>query len=501
MPSRSLIRNTLAQLSPVFVAYVFSFLSAPIVVSGLGIRAFGIWALTGALAQYGGLFDLGVGRSLSRYVAAHHKDRQACGEYIMLGFLSVVGVGVVLMALAFATAPLLARTIHGVSVANMRIILTSSVVLMIGTMLTSVIAAYPVGMLRMVAPNIGIALGSVVNFTASVGAIAVGLELPGYAIANAVAAVVTVVIVTVLVLRVEGRPPIARPQHGRAREFLSYSTKSQLAWAMELVNYQSDKIVIAISVGPSAAGAYELANRVAAAARQIGIFPSTALLPTLTADLHEFGMDHLRHTYQRLTEIIVSLAFPFLWLVASTSPLLLLAWLGHVPASAEIVLPALCIAYLAGVSSDTAKVVASAAGVPRPFTRSAVGTAIVNVAVTVSLAPLFGLWGILAGTVVALTGGALVQVVMVQRRFRLPKHAYPKAVLPSLRLCALLALPVFAISYSGLIHGRLHQALVLIILAACYLSVYFVLSTRDGRLPTPLIARIPWLRRLQVAAG
>src|SRR5450755_141123 len=102
----SLIRNTLAQLSPVLVGYCFSFVAAPIVVAGLGIRAFGIWALTGALAQYGGLLDLGVGRSLARYDAAHQHDRRACGEYLAIGFVAVLVVGVIALGFAVATAPL-----------------------------------------------------------------------------------------------------------------------------------------------------------------------------------------------------------------------------------------------------------------------------------------------------------------------------------------------------------------------------------------------------------
>jgi hypothetical protein len=41
---------------------------------GSGLRQFGIWALTGALAQYVALLDLGAGASLSRFIAKHHHD-------------------------------------------------------------------------------------------------------------------------------------------------------------------------------------------------------------------------------------------------------------------------------------------------------------------------------------------------------------------------------------------------------------------------------------------
>lgn len=499
-PPASLLRNSVAMMSPVVLAYLLSFIAAPIVVAGLGIRAFGIWALTGALAQYGGLLDLGVGRSLARFVAAHQNDRRACGEYIVVGLLTTAFVGSVLLAAAAISAPALAGALGRISDANMRIVLGSSVLLLACTMLTSVIAAYPVGMRRMVAPNIGVAAGALVNFIASVGAIAAGAGLPGYALANAAAGVVSVVIVSGLVLGAEGRFPISRPRRGRMREFLSYSVKTQLAWAMELINYQSDKIVIAISIGPATAGSYELANRVAAAARVIGIFPSTALLPTLTADLARHGMDYLRGAYERLTAIIVSASFPLIWLVAALAPLLLTAWLGRVPVHADAVLPALCIAYLAGVSSDVAKVVASAAGDPSPVARTAVGTAAVNLVVTVALAPIFGLWGVLAGTVVALTGGALIQVRLVHRRFSLPRRAYARAVLPTLRPCVLLAAPVFAIAYSHIIHGRLASAVAVVLLSVAYMVIYALLALRAGRVPQRLVARVPRRWRITAAA-
>ena len=70
----SLLRNTVAQSAPLMVGYIFSFVSAPVVIAGLGLRQFGIWALTGALAQYVALLDLGAGASLSRFIAKHHHD-------------------------------------------------------------------------------------------------------------------------------------------------------------------------------------------------------------------------------------------------------------------------------------------------------------------------------------------------------------------------------------------------------------------------------------------
>src|SRR5947209_262309 len=116
----SLVRNTLAQSAGSFSGYIFSFLSAPIVLDGLGLRNFGIWALTGALAQYGALLDLGVGVSLARYIAVHEDDRRLCGEYMAIGWLSVAVIALGLSVLSILSAAPLAHALHGISVASMR---------------------------------------------------------------------------------------------------------------------------------------------------------------------------------------------------------------------------------------------------------------------------------------------------------------------------------------------------------------------------------------------
>ncbi len=251
------------------------------------------------------------------------------------------------------------------------------------------------------------------------------------------------------VLRVERTIPVAWPRWRTVSGFLRFSGNTQLVGWADLVNYQTDKVVIALAVGPSAAGAYELANRVATAARQVGVYSLSALLPTLSADLARFGMDAIRRRYRRLLTITASIGLPLLLLVAAIAPLLLMGWLSHVPRDAVAVLAALSLAYIANVSSGVSYVVGAAAGAPGIAARAATGTAVLNLALTAALAPLFGIWGVLAGTVVALTAGALAQVVMVHRRFELSLLDYRAAVVPTLVAGAVLAAPIAVISYSG----------------------------------------------------
>jgi len=493
----SLARNTVAQSAPRALGYLFSFLSAPVIVEGLGLRDFGIWALTGALAQYGALLDLGVGISVARYIAAQQDDRRLCGEYVGIGYLSVAAIAVVLTAIATATAGIITRALHGISLADMRVVLYSSVVLLCCSMLASVIAAYPIGRRRMVMPNVALMIGASVNFVASVGSIALGAGLPGYALANAGSGVVSVLILLAFVVKGEGSIPLSRPNARRARAFMAFAIKNQTVRLTSLVNYQSDKIVIAFSIGPAAAGAYELANRVAIAVREIGIYATSAVDVELTAIMRNFGLDRVRATYGRLTSVAVTFAFPPVLLAAAVAPLLLATWLSHAPPNATLVLVALSMAYLISVSTAVGYGIAMAVGEPGVVAKTSIWTAVANIALTVALAPPFGVWGVLAGTVIALTGGAVAQVILVQKRFSLSAQSYRDAVIPALSVYTALAVPVAALSYTHLFHGRAVEAVALVCLSGAYVAACGAWAARSGRLPAAMMNRLARLQLLR----
>jgi O-antigen/teichoic acid export membrane protein len=61
-----LFRNTLAQSTTTITSMIFSVILAPIMLSRLGLAAFGVWAVTGAFATYATVFDLGITRASSR---------------------------------------------------------------------------------------------------------------------------------------------------------------------------------------------------------------------------------------------------------------------------------------------------------------------------------------------------------------------------------------------------------------------------------------------------
>jgi O-antigen/teichoic acid export membrane protein len=481
----SLAINTIAQSSPLMIGYLASFLSAPIVLGGLGLRAFGIWALTGALAQYANLLDLGVGQVLVRFVALHDAEgsREAIGEVLAVGLCTITTIAVVLTGASWGAAGLLAHQLGGITTGQMRVLLLCSSTMLCCSMLVNVMTAYPIGLRRMVVPNIAKSGGALINFVFSVGAIAIKPQLVFYAEANAAASLATVLVVACVVVATRPSMPLRIPRIARVRDLLRFSVQNQVLALASLINFQSDKVVIALFVGPSAAGAYELSNRVAAAARQVGVYTASAMIPTLTAQRAKSSRDSLVAVYERLTRQSSALAFPFLVLTAAIAPLILRAWLGKAPPYSAIILIALSLAYIVNTTTGVGNALAYADGKPGISARAATATAIANIVLTVALAPVFGVWGVMSGTILALSGGALYQIVLVHRHFGMPLRQYRDATRPSFLMALFLAVPVILVATLTPDVNRWVQAALCIGLATTYLGGYSYGALRLGVLP------------------
>ena len=160
----------------------------------LGLDQFGVWAVTGALAAYAGLLDLGVGRSLSRFIAAYDVagNQRRIRQCVGLGLAVVATVGVLVAVVAAAVAPLLSEKLGVLHTGAMRTVVLSSVAIWTFSGFAGVLDAVGVGKQRMVPPNVAMAIGAGINFVFSVAALVVSTNLAIYAIANAAAALVAV---------------------------------------------------------------------------------------------------------------------------------------------------------------------------------------------------------------------------------------------------------------------------------------------------------------------
>jgi O-antigen/teichoic acid export membrane protein len=490
----SLARNSVAGTLPIFVGYGASFISAPIVLTGLGLTDFGIWALTGGFAQYGSLFDFGLGRSMSRFIAIHdaRDEQRAIAEVVGVGLIASLVIALALVGVAVALAGPVAGAVGHIDTRNMRIVLISSA-LMVGTaMLSRALIGWPTGLRRMTVPNVASAIGALVNFVLSVGVILAGGHLVAYALANALASGIALVIVAACIFWYEGLPPIAMPRRSLIREMLVFSVRQQVVALGELIDFQTDKIIIAFTVGPAAAGAYEIANRACFAARSVGVYAQAAMVPKFAADLVTHGPAAMTARYGQMAQRAAAVSFPGLFFCAGCAPLLMPAWLGEIPSRSVAIVIVLSLAYVIDVSSGVTFAMAAAGNAIKLPARTTAATVVINLALTAGLAPVLGVWGVLAGTFIALTIGAIAQIHLVQRHFGIDPRTHWRSILRPVVVSALLAVEVAVVDIQ-FTHGfpRVVEALVVIGTALLFGIQYVLIGARLDFLPHSISRRLP----------
>jgi O-antigen/teichoic acid export membrane protein len=488
-----LFRNTVAQSSSVLLATVLSFLLTPLMFARLGLTQFGVWAVTGAIINYAQVMALGVTTSLSRFVAYHDggNDRRGIEECLGLGLVTVAAVAALSGTAAALIVPALADALHQGDVQSMRIVVLCVWGMFAITLLRGVLSSVPVGLRQMVPPAIAANIGVGINFAASVAALLASRDLVVYALANAGASVLSLV-ATVVAFRSVWRPTTVRlPSRARARQVLGFSLKSQTTWIADQVNNQTDKVIIAIVIDVRTAATYEIAGRVVSAIKAIGVLTVSALIPTATAEIVRHGRAVVHDYFGRYTARSVAIAFPISVAAALAAPYLFVAWLGRVPPNTLLVMVVLTAANFVNVASGVAMTLSLAAGRPGLVATNAVTVAAVNLALTVALAPLFGLWGVLAGTFGAITGGTLVFIARFQREWQIPRGAFVRAVSTAGSLALGLAAPIALVEIllGDAPPTRAAAGAATLAICAVYAIPYWILASRLGILPAQLTYR------------
>ncbi|HSC20651.1 MAG TPA: lipopolysaccharide biosynthesis protein [Solirubrobacterales bacterium] len=446
--SRSLFRNTAAQSAPVITTTIFGFLLAPVMLDRLGLAQFGVWAVTGALAQYARLLDLGVTGAIARFVALYDAegDRRAIEETVVVGLMASTRVGLAAGAAAAAAAPLVQDVLGVLGVGEMRVVLMSAAGISAAFLIGAVVNAVPTGLRQMGPPNVANTAGNVLNFVFSIAALALSTDLGVYALANLAAALFSVVFSVIALLRVWRGPYLRRPTRTRTRTIVGFGVKSQLITLANLVNVQTDKLIIAAMLGPRTAGAYEIGNRVVQGVLSVGLLTLSAMVPTATADLVKRGRQVIVEYLERYTVRSLAIGFPLFGAVCVAAPYLLAAWLGEIPPDSVTIIVLLSFSFAVSLTTGVAMTLIVADGHPGIVAQTATLVVVLNVGATLVAAPIFGLWGVLVATVAAELVASAIFLVRFHRRYGLGARPFLGSVGRPAAVALSAALP-FALWY------------------------------------------------------
>lgn len=487
----SLFRNTLAQTVGGLSGMGYSFLLAPIMVDRLGLTLFGVWAVVGAIATYASVLDAGLTRALSRFVALYETrdDPDAVRECVGLGFCGFTLIACLLLPLAWFSGPVVADALGHLTGDQMSQILVASAVIFTFQGYSSVLQALPDGLRRMVPSNVALTVGNTVNFAASVATLVISRSLVPYAWANAGAAAVSALFMLVSARVVWRSRLAARPSRALIREVLRFSLQSQLGWISDLINLQSDKIVIGLLVGARAAGTYQIASSVAGAIRSVGVISISAMIPTATSAIVEQGRDVVRQLAQHYLPLVLGASMPLFAVTALTAPFLFTVWIDGPVGDAVPILIALNFAYAIHIMTGVPSTLSIADGRPGFVSRNSLQMAAVNLVLTIALAPILGLAGVVLGTVVAVSFFSVLFIASFARSYRIGWVELRDAIVPASLLSIAAAAPFvpIVVALRHLAVGRLSAAALLAAVSLGYLAVYWPLASRLKVLPERLL--------------
>jgi O-antigen/teichoic acid export membrane protein len=482
---QSLKLGAAAQMLPLVAGYGVNLLATPYVVSRLGLHDFGIWSITGAIAQYAALFDLGAARATNRYVALFHARGDVENERSVIGVCvtALIGLGCVLYAIPLLIPGFLDQVLHTADPALAQFLVVCAVTVLICWMLGRALAAASFGRGRQVAANVGIAVFGVAQVAGGVVALVGSPTLHAFALGTAVGAGLGFCAVVATILFDERRIVIGRPKAALAREIMAYGIKEQAIGVGDIVMFQSGKLIAGIVIGPAAAGAYELGSRLAQGAQALPTAASMALGTHLTRAYALGGKAAIRAQYSHVTRRFGAVAIFLPLLLCATSFSAVPLWLGEWHADAVMVLAALAPAIAVNVSTGVCTLSMLAIGRPGILAATAIAAAAIYVAVAFPLAQAFGFKGIVAAFGCGIVVNALLAAWFLQSRMGISMTEYLRAIRGPFALGIVATLAALPIGIIAMPQDRASALIPFLLSSAIFCTIYAILGWQLDYLP------------------
>lgn len=395
--------------------YVFL---TPFIVRRLGATDFGLWTLVGSLVSYGALLDFGIQGAVTKYVAEYTAtgDDERARKLVATSVCLYSGLGALVIVLS-AVAALLFPVLFNVpaqerATARWLVLLTG---LAVGLFMPATTAlAVLQGLQRYDITNTIGALWALVSVAATVVVLLLGAGVLGMAAVNIP---LELAMQAVILWRLKRIAPGLRigwrgADRSLIRPILGFSSSSFVMQTATQLRTRTDEIVIGAFLPIRAVAPYGVARRLADLPATVSQQALEMLLP-VSSTLHA-GNEHarLRALYLAGTRLTLAICLPLAATLIVLAPPLLSVWIGPAYAGSAAVLGILAVATTVTMSQAPAVSIMQGMGRHRPIAFLLLGSAIVNVVLSVVLVRRFGVTGIAAG--------ALLHAAVVSFGFVLP---------------------------------------------------------------------------------
>jgi O-antigen/teichoic acid export membrane protein len=404
--SRKVLSGSVLRLCNLIAALAFALLVMPLMVHRLGDRIYGLWSLAVTFIGYYGLMDLGLSSAVSQYLclALGRKDTVECRAVFKtsLGIQSFLGcVALVLTAALAASTQWLCRD-PGDAALFWKVIAILGVTAALGFPVR-VYGGLLEAELRFDIQSAFDLIGLILRTGLIVGAIWAGYGLLALAWMMFVASV-PVMILQVWIARRE--VPWARIgtlsfDHKRIKGLFSYSIYSFVTAIGDVLRFQVDPLVIAAFVSMASVTHYRVASVfmryfINVITSSIGTFQQVSSL------LYGSGnREKLERAFFFATKVSIWISVSIGFICIFWGKPFILHWMGSKYGDAYVPMVVLSLAVFLDVSQFPSISLLYATFNHRFYTYLNLAEGIINLVVSIALAPSLGILGVALGTLIA----------------------------------------------------------------------------------------------------
>ena len=486
---RVIARNTLANALVKFLQLASSFVFMPFLIRGFGLANYGLFMLAGSLSVYLGLLDLGVNPTVVKRAAEYRArgDDEGLGTLISnsAAYYLLIGVIVATVLALFARFGIgifhltqdnadLAQNLFTVAA----VVALFSWPLGLGDAVLSGLQRYDLS--SAVASGVVVANLAVTAFVVITGDGPVVL-LAGLGLVTIAAGCASSFLAWRQLHGVRVSPAFV--SWGGVKAILSFGWRLfVIQGAVMLTDQQTDRIVLASFVGPTAVGLYEAPAKLSSFVNQMAALPVSALVPASSQMEAQERPEALRALFVRGTKYTLAFVAPIaVGLIALARPLLL-TWLGPLLASQTLAAQLLLVQWLLYLNLSVAFSVFVGTGRLRFLLRYTVIQALLNLVLSLLLVGRWHILGVIVGTVIAETIMFPFGMAYVLRQLEVGPGEYLRRVIaptyPFLLLTVIVALGWVRLGVANTLVGVAIAGLTAV--AACWVAIFsFGLEQRE----------------------
>jgi O-antigen/teichoic acid export membrane protein len=412
--------NGLAQLAPVIVALALT----PLLLDRLGLDRFGIWSLALVILATLTMLDGGVSASLARFFAIYavRADRADTGRLLLGSLLFFLLLGLGLTLAVWLIAPAIAglldvpERLNGEAVFMLRWLPPLTALALMAAAPSALLQGY--GQFRALAATMVASSGTFA--VAVIVLVHPGAHLRALIVATGVRyAVLLVASLAFAARNVSIRRPFL-PSRATMREVRGYASRMQVTALTGLVTVQMDAFVIAAVLPIRYVGLYSIGMQAATAARSLPLYAFAPLLTRLTTTFRGRGREATVAEFERLEHGWLPAVLAYGAVAVAAIGFSIPVWLGNEYVLSGVVATILLAGYMVHVGLTGVRTCyVRAVSRPGLETRYALVWTIGNAVLTIPLALVAGVVGVVTATAVTAVLASVYFVALCRRTERL----------------------------------------------------------------------------------